>query len=540
MKGSIHLRPRPWLVRTSLALIALLSLASSALAINGSIGSLAIEIDQNANLHPASNFPSGYGGNGAILNPGATVDWVQDNLNNVGTNCLSNSVASCNEANVTAAVGGVGHWYGARIVDGIAGNDQDIFLNGGKENDVTTWNVGPGTVGSSKYDATQAYLANNNQTVFFGMERRGNNGTTAFDFEFNRLGTEGTYVPVRSVGDVLFTFEMQGSGGSGSAVAHVFRWDGSSYVEQTPLPAGLISSINTSVRPSAPWGTVNSHGDWVLSDIDRFEFAEAAAPLSVLNVNGCGGFAFVQVRTRSSSSPTSDLKDTTKIFRYVFGGPTARALLSTSCNQDFTYDGSTSTNSNGGTTGLSYSWVFTPTTGVSLSGGGVTGPDSNGAYHSTQITGTVAVSLPSGVNSTVIPAELTVTEGTGCTHTAGPVSITVYRQLAATASKTSADGTALSVTLTGSAATATGLQWQRFDGTNWVNIPNATGTTLTYSSFETDTTPTATTFTIGSDSYTGQLYTVQLRLHAVRNVGGVLCEADSAAVTVKKVRAVDP
>ena len=44
--------------------------------------------------------------------------------------------------------------------------------------------------------------------LFFGMERSGNNGTTAFDFEFNRNAPVSTYVPSRSVGDVLFTFEM--------------------------------------------------------------------------------------------------------------------------------------------------------------------------------------------------------------------------------------------------------------------------------------------------------------------------------------------
>jgi len=43
-----------------------------------------------------------------------------------------------------------------RIVDGIASSDQDIFLTGGKENDLSTWNVVPGSVGSSKYDITQA------------------------------------------------------------------------------------------------------------------------------------------------------------------------------------------------------------------------------------------------------------------------------------------------------------------------------------------------------------------------------------------------
>ena len=109
-----------------------------------------------------------------------------------------------------SAPGGAGHWNGVRIVDGIDGADQDIFLTGGKENDLSTWNIGPGTVGSSKYDITQAYLANNQQSLFFGMERRGNNGTTAFDFEFNVLAPNPAtpLVPTRSVGDVLFTFEM--------------------------------------------------------------------------------------------------------------------------------------------------------------------------------------------------------------------------------------------------------------------------------------------------------------------------------------------
>src|SRR6185369_17265299 len=149
-----------------------------------------------------------------------------------------------------------------RVIDGIAGSDQDIFLNGGKENDTSTWNVGSGSVGSSKYDVTQAYIANNQQFIFFGMERRGNNGTTAFDFEFNQTGTAGGYVPTRTLGDVLLTFEMQGSGGSGSATPHICQWNGSSYVELTTLPAGVFSSINSAATPPAPWGYVDSKGNW--------------------------------------------------------------------------------------------------------------------------------------------------------------------------------------------------------------------------------------------------------------------------------------
>src|SRR5205814_9452261 len=36
-------------------------------------------------------------------------------------------------------------------------------------------------------------------------------------------------IPTRSLGDVLFTFELNGSGSSGSALPHFFVWNGSSY-----------------------------------------------------------------------------------------------------------------------------------------------------------------------------------------------------------------------------------------------------------------------------------------------------------------------
>src|SRR5215831_8814986 len=285
----IRLRPRMGAVFTGALAGVLSCFALPGAAVEGNISPAAIEIDTNANL-----YPSGAAG---------FLDWVKDSLPNTDTPSWTNNIATGIIPGVTGVSGGTGHWNGVRIVDAVGGGEQDIFLNGGKENDTSTWTIGPGSVGSAKYDITQAYLANNQTTLFFGMERRGNNGTTAFDFEFNRLGTDGNYIPVRSVGDILFTFEMQGSGGSGSATPHVFRWNGSMYCEYGvdacaggPVPPGLISSINNSAQPAAPWGTVDSHGNWILGSIDRFEFAEAAAPLSILGLSGCGGSAFVQVR----------------------------------------------------------------------------------------------------------------------------------------------------------------------------------------------------------------------------------------------------
>lgn len=459
-----------WLTIFLTLTIALATLAGSALAVsgsavsavaastlptaNGSISPHAIEIDgsatapaESAAANTANIYPTNYPGftNGPVKNAGATKDWVKDSDNNVAANCLDGIIATCNEPGKTAAQGGVGHWNGVRLVDGVAGNDRDIFLTGGKENDVSTWNVGPGSIGSSKYDITQAYLASNQSNLYFGMERRGNNGTTAFDFEFNKLPPTNGYFPNRSVGDILFTFEMQGAGNSGSATPFIFRWDGAKYASMS-IPAGTFSSINSSPTAAAPWGTLDSKGNWVLGSLDRFEFAEASVPfggLALPGVSGCGGSAHVQVRTRSSSVETSDLKDTTLYFQFIFGSPTAAAQLTTDCEQHFTYGAAGSTDASGGNN-ITYDWDITVkdpngalTDAVTLSGGGVTKVGA-GAYDSDDAGGTVTVNFSAPAAATIgyvdITAVNTVTQaGATCKTASAPQTVRVYRELGVTA-----------------------------------------------------------------------------------------------------------
>jgi hypothetical protein len=189
----------------------------------------------------------------------------------------TDSVAIGITPNVTAATGGAGHWRGTRIVDGIGGKDKDIFLTGGKENDVTSWNVGPGSIGSSKYDVTQAYLANNQINVYFGMERRGNNGTRAFDFEFNQFASSDPYIPNRTVGDVLITFEMKGSGGSGSADPSIFVWNGTAYAPMAAPPGVVTRSTTPKLRrrrgaTSTAMGTGSSRPTFRVSSSPKRRF----------------------------------------------------------------------------------------------------------------------------------------------------------------------------------------------------------------------------------------------------------------------------
>lgn len=255
-------------------------------------------------------------------------------------------------------------------------------------------------------------------------------------------------------------------------------------------------------------------------------------PTSLLpNVNPCGVFAFVQVHTRSSSTDTSDLKDTTKIFRYIFGGPSAVATISPSCTLQFNYTAAGSSDSNGNTTNpsLTYSWSFQPNSAS----------DGSGTW-STVGTSTAQSGTFTAPSAGRYRALLTVAEVAGCTDSTTSNQIEVS-PLTATASKTMASASALSVLLTGSAPSGASLQWQRFDGTNWLNISGANSSTFTYSNFENDVAPIVPfSFTLGTDSYESKQWMVNLRLHVSRTASGLTCTADSPPVTVKKVTAVDP
>ena len=480
--------PRAWTAAGSgLLLVVSLGLALNASADNGNIGTSSIEIDtvNQANLYPSPATK-------CLASPSTdfdatpntnVVDWVKDCSANTTDFSASNSAAQR------------GHLNGFRVVDGVAGSDQDIFLTGGKEELLGTWNPGPGTVGSSKYDITQAYIANNSSQAFFGMERRGNNGTTAFDWEFNRLAPSASnpdYIPTRSECDVLVTFEMQGSGSSGSAVPFLFRYDDplvantgsggaldcSGYTPATGYNGdvaqsghyvavsapGVVTSINNAAVHSAPWGTVDSKGAWTTGDIDRFQFAEASVPLSLLGISStdvCSSVArYLQVRTRSSSTDTSDLKDLTKIKNFQFFAPVnPDQTLTTNCDSQFHFASSLQS----GTP----TWTFSiPDSGgqqtpVTLTGVGTTTVSAKqhqnnaSTWTSSGLSGDVQVAnFPAGAAYVDIDVTQTATSGSNNCQTSSSGTIRVYRGQSGSASATPhCDGTfAWSVDVSGGKA----------------------------------------------------------------------------------------
>ena len=116
----------------------------------------------------------------------------------------------------------------------------------------------------------------------------------------------------------------------------------------------------------------------------------------------------------------------------------------------------------------------------------------------------------------------------------------LFESLTVTAAKASASGTDLTVTASASPTTLASYQWQKRTGaSSWANISGATGSSITYSNFEADDFDgaSATSFSLGGDSYAGKIYAVDLRVHGTDSSG---CSDDSDPVTVKKVIAVDP
>ena len=315
-----------------------IGVAKSAI-VDGSLGSNVLQCDgdlyfNNVIAQNASDNPN--------------CDWVEDaNISPPSqASCLAGGVALCNAPNITSAPGGKGLWHGMRIVDGYGNKDQDIFKQG-KENDTSGWKIQSGSVGSPKYDITQAFLAGGGDGdpatskayLYFGMMRAGNDGTTAFDYEFNQKPSNGK-IPNRTFGDILFTFECSSAG----ANAFVFVWDGAQF-KLGPTPKGVYSAINKAPIDGPPWGFVNDKGSWVMGKVPSYQFAEAVVPVggdgvTLPGVSACGGHAFVQVRTRSSVSATSDLKDATPVVSFVFGKPTAKAEFVPRCDQAVDYHAS--------------------------------------------------------------------------------------------------------------------------------------------------------------------------------------------------------
>jgi hypothetical protein len=152
-------------------------------------------------------------------------------------------------------------------------------------------------------------------------------GTTNMDFELNKEFCDGTaahcanngsasdpvYItPKRTSGDRLITYDLS-KGGTVPSIS-IRTWTGSAWGPATVISGGsdpdARGSVNTSTIPTNESGGATGGLTTALGQQDPFTFGEAAISFEALFGEGaCGSFGSVYLKSRSSDSFTSEIKD---------------------------------------------------------------------------------------------------------------------------------------------------------------------------------------------------------------------------------------
>jgi hypothetical protein len=413
---------------------------------NGRLGTnQALEMDDIDGLPPVSgnsatvadaNLASGDTDNDPNLpvDPGATtyLDWADLNITNLtGPNA--------------APLGSV---EDHRILDFTANDDFTIL----SPSNASCLNDGSAL---PKEDFTQSYIANTNTHLYFGQERRTNNGNSVYYWILSQNppivvadpscggNTRGQVQFNLTEGDIelLVNFPDSSDPAGGAVFFRPYSGADSGYVpakeavfhanwSDTLAPVDNIA-VNIAQAPHAgddgfgPWGGIDSHGDPVATgSYTTASFAEWAVDLNTVfgGLALCGKQLFVTGLSRASTGQVgsidepSSLKDIVGPKLYSFGAISATASLTPSCNLTFGYTG-------GGfgidgvtpipTSDLAASWVCTDGDGRGVS------------MDTAALSGTGSVPLGDSSPDT-IDCTLTITDTpSGCTAEA-TASTTVY------------------------------------------------------------------------------------------------------------------
>jgi Prealbumin-like fold domain len=143
-------------------------------------------------------------------------------------------------------------------------------------------------------------------------------GTTLMDFEFNQSGTKCTSGPnvVRTAGDLLIEYAIDQGGARADITAR--RWTGSAWGPTTDIDAPSATCANNGIAAPCAAGTINQspipagESDGLIASGSKQPrtFGEAQLDLRLLfQPNKCASFGSAMLKSRSSDSFTSQLKD---------------------------------------------------------------------------------------------------------------------------------------------------------------------------------------------------------------------------------------
>lgn len=193
-----------------------------------------------------------------------------------------------------------------RKPDLASGSGDDSFGQGAKE-DTAVPTVVDGSIPPNKSDLKffGVYQEGSSSTGFLNLywsRVQDPQGTTNMDFEFNQsqvLSANGV-TPVRTVGDLLITYDL--AQGGTTAVLGKRTWTASGWGPYTAFNTDAIGTVNTSSIPSAEADGLGAHS--------ARTFGEASIRMSsIIPVGTCTTFGSAYLKSRSSDSFTAALKD---------------------------------------------------------------------------------------------------------------------------------------------------------------------------------------------------------------------------------------
>src|SRR3989441_6256150 len=207
------------------------------------------------------------------------------------------------------------------------GPSDDIFGQGSKENDQSTWvctagsappkddlvneisiNGAPPITGSI---ALRFFPVNGvqKQFIYANWSRLSNNGDAHIDYEFNQADPSTSpaspgcpQLPLRTPGDFLVSFDTQNGGATIAVTA--FTWNGTTFAPLTLGSQGTLWDAAVNTAPSITGLTVtgtNLFGELALNVSDT------------IGTIACNKVLFASMKTRASTSLSAELKDRTRV-----------------------------------------------------------------------------------------------------------------------------------------------------------------------------------------------------------------------------------
>src|SRR6266567_267638 len=206
------------------------------------------------------------------------------------------------------------------------GPADDIFGQGSKENDQSTWVCTTGSAPPKDDFANQISIngaapvagevafrffpagGTQKQFLYANWSRVSNNGDAHIDYEFNQLDPSSNpaspacpQLPRRTPGDFLISFDTQNGGAS--IVVTAFKWNGSTFTPLSLGTQGVVWDAAVNTSPSITGLTVTGTN----------LFGELALDVSdTIGTIPCNQVLFVSMKTRASTSLSAEVKDRTR------------------------------------------------------------------------------------------------------------------------------------------------------------------------------------------------------------------------------------